>query len=153
MRSKHGDLFAYVRSSKTAVPYDAPRSSLLGAAAAGPGGLPRVTAALNRLGVKKAKPQRRPSLPPEPLPPAPVDAVAVAPALVQPPPPVPDAGDLLTAELDALLAKPSQTLEDVAVPGTIGAVAPGAAPGAGRARRAAPRFFSPSTPPTTAPTR
>jgi hypothetical protein len=115
MRSKHGDLFAYVRSSKAAVPYDAPRASLLGAAQAGPGGLPRVTTALNRLGVRKAKPQRRPSLPPEPLPPAPVDDVAVAPALVQPPPPVPDAGDLLTAELDALLAKPSQTLEDVAV--------------------------------------
>merc|ERR1739841_196020 len=102
MRSKHGDLFAYVRSSRAAVPYDAPRSSLLGAAQAGPGGLPRVTTALNRLGVKKAKPQRRPSLPPEPLPPPPVDAVAVAPALVQPPPP-PDACDLLTAELDALL--------------------------------------------------
>jgi len=115
MRSKHGDLFAYVRSSRAAVPYDAPRASLLGAAQAGPGGLPRVTTALNRLGVKKAKPQRRPSLPPEPLPPAPAADVAVAPALVQPPPPVPDAGDLLTAELDALLAKPSQTLEDVAV--------------------------------------
>mgnify|MGYP003321030627 CR=1 FL=1 len=76
MRTTHSDLFSYVRSSRAAVPYDAPRSSLLGAAQAGPGGLPRVTTALNRLGVKKAKPQRRPSLPPEPLPPPPVDAVA-----------------------------------------------------------------------------
>ena len=74
---------------------ESPRSSLLGAAQGGPGGLPRVTTRLNpRWRVKKAKPQRRPSLPPEPLPPRAVSSdVAVAPALVQPPPPVPDAGD------------------------------------------------------------
>ena len=146
MRTKHGDLFAYVRSSRVGATYEAPRSSLLGAAQAGPGGLPRVTTALNRLGVKKAKQQRRPSLPPEPLP-APVDAVAVAPALVQPPPPVPDAGDLLTAELDALLAKPSQTLEDVAVPGTIGAASSAAPPAAPAAAPAAAAPPAPSTNP------
>ena len=71
MRSKHGDLFSYVLSSRAAVPHDAPRFVVARRGPGRPGGLPRVTAALNRLGVKKAKPQRRPSPSPEPLPPAP----------------------------------------------------------------------------------
>ena len=143
MRRKHGDLFAYVDASRAALPSSnvpVSATSLLNAAQAGPGGLPRT--ALNQLGGRKVRPQRKPSLPPPPL------NNEARPAPVQPPavlPPPTDA-DLLTAELDALLARPSRTLADVAVPGMVGSFAPGLSPAAAPAGSFAPGATAPAAP-------